>query len=179
MKLQVIRAGRLTTKLPTKLATALATTLVCGCTSLIDKGQDIGLIQRGTNSHGTSYTLPSAPLVPNASLQLTPSLSISLETMLIGVAAYYFIDPFAPNWQGEMRRLSDDTYSISMRAKRFRSTGGDGESGKVFRRNADEIVRSGGYAGYSIVSYTEGIESELLGAVRVCEGVIQVSRKAP
>ncbi len=157
----------------------IAALLLSGCTSMIDRGQDVGLIKRGTNSHGPSYTIPSTPLVPNASLQLTPSYSISLETMLIGVAAYYFIDPLAPNWQGEMRRLSDDTYSISLRAKRFRSTGGDGESGKVFRRNADEIVRSGGFAGYSIVSYTEGIESELLGAVRVCEGVIQVSRRAP
>lgn len=160
-------------------AVTASTLLLFGCTSLVNTGSDLGLIKRSTNNQGTSYVLPSTPLVPNASLQLTPSYSISLETMLIGVAAYYFIDPLAPNWQGEMRRLSDSTYSISMRAKRFRSSGGDGESGKVFRRNADEIVRSGGYAGYSIVSYTEGIESELLGAVRVCEGVIQITRKLP
>jgi hypothetical protein len=139
---------------------------------------DAGLISRKIDSSGVaSYSVPASPIVPNASLKLTPNFSLSLENMLIGAAIYYFVDPLAPNWEGEMRRVSDDTFSISMRSKRFRSTGGDGEAGRVFRRNADRVVREGGFAGYAIESYSEGIESETLGAVRVSEGVIRVTRR--
>lgn len=150
--------------------------VLTGCSQMIDRGSDAGLISRSANEHGAAYLLPARPLVPNASLQVTPSYSIALENLLYGVAAYYFIDPLSPNWQGELRRLSEDTYSISLRSKRYRSSGGDGEAGRVFRRNADQIVRERGFAGYTIVSFSEGIESEVLGAVRVSEGVIRMNR---
>ena len=139
---------------------------------------DAGLISRSIDSSGEAhYKVPASPIIPNASLRLTPNFSLSLENMLIGAAIYYFVDPLAPNWEGEMRRVTDDTYSIAMRAKRFRSTGGDGEAGRVFRRNAEQIMREGGYSRYDILSYSEGIESETLGAVRFAEGMIRISRK--
>ena len=139
---------------------------------------DVGAISRGTDSGGaTKYSLPATSLVPNASLRLTPNFSLSLENMLIGAAIFYFVDPLAPNWEGELRRVSEDTFSIAMRSKRFRSTGGDGEAGRVFRRNAERVARQGGFAGYTIESYSEGIESETLGAVRVSEGVIRVTQR--
>lgn len=139
---------------------------------------DAGLIARKTDSAGqVAYSLPASPIIPNASVKLTPNLSLSLETMLIGAAVYFFVDPLAPNWAGEMRRVSDDTFSIALHSKRFRSTGGDGEAGRVFRRNAEQIVREGGFGGYDILAYSEGIESELIGAYRYAEGTIRVSRK--
>jgi hypothetical protein len=121
--------------------------------------------------------VPANPIVPNASVKLTPNFSLSLENMLIGAALYYFIDPLSPNWEGELKRLSEDTYSIAMRSKRWRSTGGDGEAGRVFKRNADQIVQAGGYAGYQVLAYSEGIESEVIGAYRYAEGTIRISRK--
>jgi hypothetical protein len=124
-----------------------------------------------------STTLPATSIVPNASLKLTPNFSITLENMLIGAAIYYFVDPLSPNWEGEMRRVSEDTFSIAMRSKRFRSTGGDGEAGRVFKRNAEQIVREGGFAGYAILAYSEGIESEVIGAYRYAEGTIRINRK--
>ena len=139
---------------------------------------DVGAISRGTDSGGaTKYSLPATSLVPNASLRLTPNFSLSLENMLIGAAIFYFVDPLAPNWEGELRRVSEDTFSIAMRSKRFRSTGGDGEAGRVFKRNAEQIVREGGYAGYAIMAYSEGIESEVIGALRYAEGTIRINRK--
>ncbi len=144
----------------------------------ISDSLDAGLIARNTDSAGkVGYSLPASPIIPNASVRLTPNLSLSLETMLIGAAAYFFVDPLAPNWEGEMRRVGDDTFSIALRSKRFRSTGGDGEAGRVFRRNAEQIVREGGFGGYDILAYSEGIESELIGAYRYAEGTIRVSRK--
>lgn len=139
---------------------------------------DAGLISRSIDSSGNpKYSLPASPILPNASLKLTPNFSLSLENMLIGAAIYYFVDPLSPNWEGEMRRVSDDTFSIAMRAKRFRSTGGDGEAGRVFKRNAEQIMREGGYVRYDVLSYSEGIESEVIGALRYAEGTIRVSRR--
>lgn len=161
--------------------TLAAAFLVGGCyhaVEKVDKALDVDLISRKTDGSGkVGYSVPANPIVPNASLKLTPNFSLSLENMLIGAAIYFFVDPLAPNWEGELKRLSDDTFSIAMRSKRFRSTGGDGEAGRVFRRNADQIVREGGFAGYDILSYSEGIESEVLGALRYAEGTIRISRK--
>ena len=158
-------------------ATAIGLLCLAGCNHLVDGGSDAGLIARGSNDHGASYTLPTRPLIPNASLHLTPSYSVSLESLAYGAAIYFFVDPLSPNWEGEVRRIGEDTFSIALRAKRFRSTGGDGEAGRVFRRNAERVARQGGFAGYTIESYSEGIESETLGAVRVSEGVIRVTQR--
>jgi hypothetical protein len=155
-------------------ATALAL-LLSGCNTLVDSGSDLGLISRTSNEHGAAYAIAARPLIPNAELQLTAGRSISLEALLAGAAVYYFVDPLAPNWKGELRRLSDDTYAIALRMKRFK-TGGDGEGVRAFHRNAERIVSENGYAGYTVLSLTEGIESETLGAVRVSEGIIRVTR---
>jgi hypothetical protein len=163
------------------LTFAAAVLLAGGCYHTAQNVSDslnAGLIARGTDSGGnTRYSVPASSLVPNASVKLTPNFSLSLENMLVGAAIYYFVDPLAPNWEGEMRRVGDDTFSIVMRSKRFRSTGGDGEAGRVFRRNAEQIVREGGFDGYAVLAYSEGIESEVLGAVRFAEGTIRIGRR--
>lgn len=153
-----------------------AAVLLAGCDSMVARGADAGLIAR-TGGVDPRYLVPARPLIPDARLRLTETRSISLETMLIGAAVYYFVDPLAPNWKGKLRRLSQDTYHIALRMKRFK-TGGDGESLRVFQRNAERIVRENGLDGYTILSLTEGIESETLGAVRYAEGVIRITREA-
>lgn len=167
---------------PLRPAACLAAALLAGgCSHMMDtasNGNNLGIISRTTSSHGsTSYSVPVNPLVPAAKLRLTPSIELPIENLLIGAAIWYFVDPLAPNWEGELKQLSEDTFSIGMRSKRFRSTGGDGEAGRVFRRNAETIVREGGFGGYDVLEYSEGIESELIGAVRYAEGTIRVSRK--
>ena len=164
-----------------RLTLCAAAALGGGCYHMAEQAgtaTDTGLVSRSIDASGNpKYNLPASPLLPNASLRLTPNISLSLENLLIGAAIYYFVDPLSPNWEGELRRVSDDTFSIAMRAKRFRSTGGDGEAGRVFRRNAEQITREGGFARYDVLSYSEGIESETLGAVRFAEGLIRISRK--
>jgi hypothetical protein len=164
-----------------RLTILAAVVFLSGCyhvTKDVSDTLDAGAISRKTDSSGlTKYSVPANPIVPNASVKLTPNFSLSLENMLIGAALYYFIDPLSPNWEGELKRLSEDTYSIAMRSKRWRSTGGDGEAGRVFKRNADQIVQAGGYAGYQVLAYSEGIESEVIGAYRYAEGTIRISRK--
>lgn len=125
-------------------------------------------------------TLPSATssVIPDTKLRLTPGYTTTPEKLIYfaGAAyiAYLVLDPMAPNWEIEEARLSDDTYFLGMKKMRTRA-GGEGEARMVFRRRAEQLARSGGYAGYDIVSYSEGIQSDLI-AQRVGEGVIQLRR---
>jgi hypothetical protein len=162
--------------------TFVAALLLGGCyhqaKDLLGGAPDSGLVLRKRDAAGlTAYAVPANPIVPNADLRLTPNLGLSLENALIGAAIYVFVDPLSPNWEGELRRLSEDTFGIALRSKRWRSSGGDGEAARLFRRHAERIAREGGFAGYDILSYSEGIESETLGAVRYAEGTIRLSRK--
>lgn len=133
-----------------------ASALLCACTSI-------------------DSTTPTS-VVPNKRLQLTPGYATTPEKMIYfaGAAyiAYLVLDPMAPNWSIEEAKLSDDTYYLGMKKVRMRS-GGEGEARMVFNRRAEQLARSGGYAGYEIVSYSEGIQSDLI-AQRVGEGVIQL-----
>jgi hypothetical protein len=119
----------------------------------------------------------TSPLIPDKQLQLTGSSSVRLST-LIGAAAtaaaiYIIYDPLAPNWEIEEQRLNDNTYRLSLKMKRFH-TGGAGESMQVLRRRAGTLQESYGYHAYQIVEYTEGIDSQTLGAQRIAEGVIRL-----
>jgi hypothetical protein len=122
-------------------------------------------------------TLPSSgSIIPSTKLQLTPGYATTAEKLVYfaGAAyiAYLVLDPMAPNWTIDEAKLSDDTYYLGMKKLRTRA-GGEGEARMVFNRRAEQLARAGGYAGYEIVSYSEGIQSDLV-AQRVGEGVIQL-----
>lgn len=140
-------------------AALLAATLVAACSSL-------------------DRSLPSATssVIPDTKLRLTPGYTTTPEKLIYfaGAAylAYVVLDPMAPNWTIEEAQLSEDTYYLGMKKMRTRP-GGEGEARMVFRRRAEQLARAGGYAGYDIVSYSEGIQSELV-AQRIGEGVIQL-----
>ena len=78
------------------------------------------------------------------------------------------------NWELVESRLADDRYMLSLRMRRFHS-GGDGEARALFHRRARELAQLGGFAGYEVVSYAEGIDSSLPFAQRVGEGVVQLT----
>lgn len=140
-------------------AALLAATLAAACSSL-------------------DRSLPSATssVIPDTKLRLTPGYTTTPEKLIYfaGAAylAYVVLDPMAPNWTIEEAQLSEDTYYLGMKKMRTRP-GGEGEARMVFRRRAEQLARAGGYAGYDIVSYSEGMQSELV-AQRVGEGVIQL-----
>lgn len=119
----------------------------------------------------------SSPLVPDKAIQLTSARSLSLAGLVEGalaVAAIYFIyDPLAPNWEIEEQRLSEDTYRLALKMKRYH-TGGGGESMQVVRRRAQQLQAGQGYGGWQLTDYQEGIESQTLGARRVAEATIRL-----
>lgn len=116
-----------------------------------------------------------SPLIPDKAIRLTANTSISLSTLLVGAAIYAYYDPLAPNWEIEEARLDDETYRFSMKMKRYH-TGGSGESIQILKRRANQIQREQGFGGYQILEYSEGIDSQTIGARRVAEGTIKLVR---
>jgi hypothetical protein len=120
------------------------------------------------------------PILPDATLNLSNSIQISLEKMVFwgayAGAAYLILDPLAPNWEIEQAAFPDSHYHFSLKMKRYYA-GGAGESRAVFHQRAKDLMRQGGYAGYEVLEYTEGLESSVLGSQRVSRGVIHLTRK--
>lgn len=114
-------------------------------------------------------------LIPNQSLQISRAVALSAENAVLIAALYWAVDPLAPNWQFEQAALGTDRVRISLRKKRF-SNGGDGEAAQVFSRRAEQLAREGGFTGFTVMEYTEGIESSYPLAQRVSQGVIQLKR---
>lgn len=120
--------------------------------------------------------LPPVPLIPNSSVQVSPTQAISFEKLVywagyIGVA-YMVLDPFSPNWDIQEARMPENHVHFQLSMKRYYS-GGAGEARVVFHRRAKELMRAGGYASYEVVEFNEGMESSVLGSKRSAEGVIR------
>ena len=131
------------------------------------------MLLSGCSSTGSS----GSPIIPNQAIQLTAKTSISLAnlatTAVVAAAIYIVYDPLAPNWEIEESRLNDDTYRFSLKMKRYH-TGGAGESIQILKRRASQLQYQQGFGSYQIVEYTEGIDSQTIGARRVAEGVVRL-----
>lgn len=120
------------------------------------------------------------PIIPDTSLNLAKSMQIPLDKVvawgLYAGAAWLILDPLAPNWEIEQASFPDRHYHLSLKMKRIYS-GGAGEARVVFHQRAKDLMRQNGFDAYSVVEYTEGLESSMLGSQRVASGVIRLSRK--
>jgi len=121
----------------------------------------------------------SSPLIPDKAIQLTAGTSLSLSTLasaaMLGAAVYIIYDPLAPNWEIEETRLDDSTFRFAMKMKRYH-TGGAGESIQILKRRASQLQYEQGFGSYQILEYSEGIDSQTIGARRVAEGVVRLVR---
>lgn len=133
----------------------------------------VALALSGCSSTGST----ASPLIPSKAIQLTAKTSISLSTLataaVIAAAVYVVYDPLAPNWEIEESRLNDNTYRMSLKMKRYH-TGGAGESIQILKRRASQLQYEQGFGSYQILEYTEGIDSQTIGARRMAEGVIKL-----
>ena len=121
------------------------------------------------------------PIVPETTLNLTKSIQVPLDKVVVwgmyAGAAWLILDPLAPNWEIEQADFPDRHFHLSLKMKRV-YTGGAGEARQAFQQRARELMRQNGYDGYSIVEYSEGLDSSILGSQRVARGVIQLTRRA-
>lgn len=118
-------------------------------------------------------------LIPDTNLHVAPGYTLPLEKLLywggVAAVAWYVTDPLAPNWEIREAAFPGDHYRLSLQMKRYYA-GGAGEARVVFNRRAGELVRNGGFDGYQIVDYSEGMESSVIGSQRVAEGTIVLTR---
>ena len=112
-------------------------------------------------------------LLPARTLNLSPSLHIPAEGVVAAGILFYIVDPLAPNWKVEVEAIGTQRYRVNLTMKRF-ITGGEGESSAVFRRAAEKLQQDNGSAGYAVLAYQEGIESHVLIAQRVANGVVEL-----
>lgn len=123
----------------------------------------------------------SKPFIPDKSVWVSPSVSVSYEALagaaLAAAVIWYVADPLAPTWGVARKQLADDRFRLDLRQKKF-ALGGDGEARQVFYRAAESLAEENGYSGFTIVSYTEGIESGPLLDQRVSRGVVLLTGPA-
>lgn len=112
-------------------------------------------------------------LIPARTLNVSPSLHIPAEAFAAAGIIYYIVDPLAPNWKVEVQSLGPQRYRVNLTMKKF-ITGGEGESSAVFRRAAEKLVQDKAAAGYAVLAYQEGIESHVLIAQRVANGIVEL-----
>ncbi len=148
---------------------AVAVTMLAGCSEL----------PFPKNAHG-DFPRTGGPIVGSGTINVTQTLAIPLDKLFYwGVyasAAYLIIDPLAPNWEIEEARFPEERYQMSLHMKRVYA-GGAGEARVVFHRRAGELMQAGGYDGYQVLEYSEGMESSALGAQRVAKGMIQLTKR--
>jgi hypothetical protein len=118
---------------------------------------------------------PSPVTIPNRSPEVSHSLSIPADTIVLDASIFVIVDPLAPNWQIEQRDLGDGRYAITLKKKRF-TTGGDGESRQVLRRWVDKLTREQDFSSHQVLEFSEGIVSNVLIAQRVATSIVQFSR---
>jgi hypothetical protein len=94
----------------------------------------------------------------------------------VGIA-YLILDPFAPNWEIHETRFPENHVHFFMTMKRYYS-GGAGEARVIFNRRAKELMRAGGFGGYEVLEYSEGMDSSVIGSQRVAEGVVHFKKSA-
>lgn len=135
----------------------------------------IGMACLALGACSSTGTRGGSPLIPDKAIQLTAHTSLSLTTLAVGAAVFMYYDPLAPNWEIEESKLNDDTFRFSMKMKRYH-TGGSGESIQILKRRASQLQYEQGFAGYQILEYTEGIDSQTIGARRVAEGTVKLVR---
>ncbi len=130
-----------------------------------------------TNSDGSIKQ--AHPLFGTKSLQLTSAYALRPEAMVIGAVLLIVVDPLAPNWKIEQSEPSPGEFHLALKMKRFTNEGGgDGEARLVFQRRASALAREHGAdprQGYTIMEFSEGIESTLPFAQRVAHGVVKIA----
>lgn len=91
------------------------------------------------------------------------------------LVAYSIYDPLAPTWRIDVSRAGGERVRMDLRMRSL-ITGGEGEARLVFLRSARRMVEAGGFAGFDVIRYEEGMESTRPFARRVASGEIRLVR---
>jgi len=130
------------------------------------------------NSLTSDQSNSNSTFISGTNVTLGPTTTIALEKIVywsgVGAIAYFVTDPFAPNWEIEEAQFPNDHYLLSLKMKRY-YVGGAGEAKMVFNHRAKELANAGGFSGYKIVEYNEGMLSNVIGSQRIAQGVVMLT----
>lgn len=165
---------------PRVLLLAAILALAAGCASRPNAVDTEGVGGKASEAAAKVATkVVGGPLIPDVDVSLGPSVSYPLEKLVYwGVwigAAWLILDPLAPNWEIEEAQLPENHVHFQLTMRRL-NAGGAGEARAVLNRRAKALMREGGFTGYEIVEYAEGMDSSMLGAKRTAEGVIRLTK---
>jgi hypothetical protein len=136
----------------------------------------------GTLAIAGCNSTPTSPVIPNETIYLTTNFAFTYAELLgvvaIVGATYLIVDPLAPNWEVTQTKLADNRWRINMRMKNF-TTGGAGEATELLHRHAEELAQSQGYRRYQILTWTQGIQSNVPFAHRWARGEIALGEHIP
>ncbi len=118
----------------------------------------------------TTRILPEKPALPED--PIAENVKGALASTL-GAVTNVVIEQLVPGWSIEQTRIGEKLFRIEVRRKRF-TAGGDGEAAQVIYRHAELITRRYGYSSYTVMEFTEGIDTMFLISQRVAQSVIQV-----
>ena len=148
------------------LSLTLAASLLAGCAS------DGGAARVSERSVELSAPVALAAGVVWMASELEYLEPEYLAGMLV---AYGIYAPLAPTWKIDVSRAGEDRLRMDLRMKSL-VTGGEGEARQVFLRNARQVGEAGGFAGFDVLRYEEGIESTRPFARRFASGEIRLVR---
>jgi hypothetical protein len=126
---------------------------------------------------GLSACNTSLPSGVSVKQELGIGSALTLKQIVIGaIVLYYAKDGFV--WEVEDRLIGKDTYRLTVKQGKLKSTG-QGEARIYFQRRAEEISGVQGCTGYTTLEYTESLISDYFNVPqRVTEGVIRCDRVA-
>lgn len=156
-----------------RAALILALALVAGGCSTLDEHRP-QLVAHG----GTVAGLAGGALL---TMKTMKEIGISNPVFMSGaLVAYGIYDPLAPTWEVDASLAGEEVWRLDLRMKRL-ITGGEGEARQVFMRNARRMAEEGGYAGFDVLRYEEGLNGERPFARRTASGEIRLvkSRQFP
>jgi hypothetical protein len=112
---------------------------------------------------------------PGAPLRVTEGVGRTLEVVVPHPGLLGFVNLIASNWELQQQVLASDLLSIQLR-RRGMLAGGEGEAAQLFARHAQAWARQQGFAGYTVLEYSEGIAHAFPFPERVAQGVIRLER---
>jgi len=122
--------------------------------------------------------LPASSIIPDSTVNVSPSVSLSVESLVGAALLVWYVDPLAPNWEVREQRLDPSRVRFDLRQKRYH-TGGEGEAARIIRRRAALLAHEAGLAHYEVLEQEESIDSETLGARRVVTATVQLTPNRP
>lgn len=152
---------------PAHLATVLLALAAAGCASVEEHRPQFV-------AHGGT----AAAMVGAAKLTLDTAKEAGIGTVTLlsgGLLAYGIYDPLAPTWEIAATQADEERWRFELRMKRL-VTGGEGEARQVFMRNARRLAEEGGYAGFDVLSYEEGIDGSRPFARRTASAEVRLVR---